>query len=659
MSGIVGVISFTDPVPSDLVKRIVASGMHRCGSAAAKHLGQVAVGCAELKITCEDFEDDQPLSFNGGRSWVVMDGRLDNRDELFDLLAVRSQQSSISDCRLAAMVYQRWGEHCVSKLVGNFALIIWDDRAKSMFCAVDHLATRPLFYTLNTKRFVVASTIKQILQVPGISDEIDDTYILANLCLQSTLPHHTSLTPYTSIRRLLPGHAIVTDINGRQRITRYWRPEELPVLYSSPRSEVIERVRATFKEAVRSQFRSCAAVMPTFSGGLDSSSIVCMAVLLQRESGLPCKGFRPVSETYKTGTVADESSFRRAAIKMYGLDVIEFPGDDLWYMRDLVEGTFPEPDEPFGAYLVRAEMQVYADVAWRSGCNVLVFGYGGDELMQGTSYFLGDYLRQLKIKELIHGIWSESRWPNLNVTTLLLRYAILPMVPPLFWRFSINIRGHNRRWNPETEWYIPGIPPWLSVQQCIKSGIFARVWKEFPEHYTPLPSRAQHLVWLRQNNFSLWLDNYVFMPKGCEARMPFMDRRFVELALMIPTEWKRGFDADGTIVTKLILREAMRSILPEAIRERRDKVNFGRTLALGLRHELPKLLNNRSWEVVERGYVEQDGLERALKSWRIGMRDFLPQICSLLATELWLRQMRTRSHEPGWDVRQMDLVRVI
>jgi len=659
MSAIVGLIAFTDPLSIDLLKRMVVSGMHRGGHVAtAKYMGQVALGCAELKITREDFQNDQPLSIDGGLSWVVMDGRLDNRDELLDLLAVKPKQSSISDCQLTAMAYQRWGERCFEKLVGNFAIIIWDDRVKSMLCAVDHLATRPLFYSLSTEKFAIASTIKQILQIPNTSGEIDDTFIMANLCLQSTLPHPTSLTPYTSIRRLLPGHVITIDIDGRQHTTRYWRPEELPVLYSSPRPEIIERVRTTFKEVVRSQSRSCATVMSTLSGGLDSSSIACMAALLQSESGLLCENFRCISETYKTGTSADEASFRRAVIDMYNLELTEFSRDYQGHAGDLKDDTSLEADEPFGEYLMSAKMQMCADIAWRFGCNVLIFGFGGDELMQGTPYYLGDYLRQLKIKDLISGIWSESRVPNLNIFSSILRYGILPIMPTPFLRLGINKRG-NSPWDSETEWCNPQVPPWLSVQRCIKLGVFDRVWKEFPERYTSLPSRAQQLAWLRQNNFSLWLDNYVFMPKGCETRMPFMDKRFIELALMIPSQWKKGFDTDGTVVTKIILREAMHGILPEAIRTRRDRANFGGDLALSLRCELLKLLNSRTWEVVDRGYVEQCRLEQFIKSWQIGIWDFLPQMCSLLSTESWLRQTNVSSRKLGWEVRQMDLVHFV
>lgn len=638
MSAIACVLSYTDPlVSNEFITRLTIAGMRRGRDiAVVKILGQVALGIALLRITNEDYAEDQPIGDHSVGVWTVLDGRLDNRDELLCELGVAPGTPQMSDCRIAHLAYQQWGRDCAEKLIGSFALIVSDSRRDLVFCAIDHIGSRPLFFSQSPQRIIVASTIQQLLYDKSVSREIDDTYMLATLCFPSSPPLWTRHTPYKAIQRLLPGHTLTIYVDGRCQTVRYWHPENLPMLYDTSEFDLAEKVRHTFTEVVKSQLRSAKSVMPTFSGGLDSSSITCTAAMLRDTSSIPCRGLRPCTLTFAPGTESDEHMYRQDAIEQYALDVVHIPGDEVWHLSDILGGA-PLPDEPFGSFVAWREIQGYAMAARESDCNVVLFGHGGDEFMGGGEYYLADSLKQGRLRELIAGINSVAHLPNTTYFSAFYNYALLPLLPSWLWRCRTYAYHKSGRWDCKAEWYRPMVPPWLSVTQCKRFGVLDEIWNDLPERWSPLPSRAEQMNRLRQNIATTWFDDYVFMPEGCEARAPFFDRRFIELALQIPDFKKTYIDSEGR-VSKLVLRRAMKGILPDKIRTRRDKTSFNARFSLGLRHEWATIVGQREFAVVERGLVKREQLHAALQLWRLGQWDYLGQILSLLIVEHWLRR---------------------
>ncbi len=624
-------------MPSELIKRIIAAGAHRGQETMVmQEFGSVVLGVSLLRITNEDFVEDQPVGVEGGRQWAVLDGRLDNRDELFEELSIPTSERGMSDCRLALLAYRHWGLKCVEKLVGSFALIVWDERAQCMFCTTDHLGTRPLFYTRQSSYFLVASCIRQILQDHTVSDEIDDCYMLGELSFSSAVPLWGSRTPYHSISRIPGGHFLLLPVHGSARLQRYWYPERLPHYYSRRPSDIAEELRHTILTVVRSQLRSSVGVMTTFSGGLDSGSITCASAWLREHETIPCASLHSITQVYPEGDESDEREYRREAIEQYGLHVAEVSGEESWILRGLMT-DMPVPDEPFGAYIAWHGMEVIARVARENGCNVLLYGFGGDELMRGSNFFLADYIRQGRMLRLLQGLGERAQLQNANYLEALLKLALLPLVPRRVWKSRILAYRRGKSADINAEGYRPMVPGWVNWDACVHHGVMDEIWEGFLERSSGLPSRVHQLAMVRCNVDNSVQDDYALMPFGCEIRTPFFDRRLIELSLKIPDELK-SVARSGTLTGKLMLREAMRDILPKSIRSRRTKTTFTSGTLIGLHKEWSSLFDGSEWEIMRRGYVDQQLFESSSRLWRLGRWDLLGQIQNSLAVEAWLRR---------------------
>jgi asparagine synthase (glutamine-hydrolysing) len=99
-----------------------------------------------LHTTPESLAEKQPLSNSSQSLCLTLDGRIDNRDDLYKVLNDRPQTDwPPSDAQLLLWAYERWGTSCPERIVGDFAFAIWDRREQHLFCARDVLGTKPLF----------------------------------------------------------------------------------------------------------------------------------------------------------------------------------------------------------------------------------------------------------------------------------------------------------------------------------------------------------------------------------------------------------------------------------------------------------------------------------------------------------------------------------
>lgn len=638
MGVVAGVVSINGSLlPSELVGSLITRGRRRgVLESNTKLLGPAALGSAALHITSEDVGQHQPVSSPDGRTTIVFDGRLDNRDELLDILSPSTPDRSCADVQVALQAYERWGEGCVAKLVGAFAFIIWDSASRRMFCAVDHLALRPLFYSRQSNNLIVASTIHQILGHRAVSREFDDAYMLGTLCLRPAAPLWTRHTPYKAIQRLPPGRTMTVGCDGDITVRRYWRPERLAPMYNRSSEYWAEEVRNLFTAVVRAQSRSNSGVFSTFSGGLDSSSITCIAALLRRNDELLCERLRSGWLTVPLGSEGDERAFRQGVIDRYNLSTIEVSGESSWQFSGFRDEV-PFPDEIFGTYLAYRQLRACADAARDSGCNVVLYGFGGDELMGGSDFFLADYVRRGHLGKALRGLRGRVHLANTSYASALQQLVIAPLIPSQVWHARRTIlKQRSGRWDPQAEWYRLMVPPWLDVDACLHSGLVETIWSQLPERWTQVPSQSFVLTGVGVAREFAFYDDYAFMPFGCEARAPFLDRRMIELSLQIPDELKSRV-ASSTRISKLILRRAMRGILPEDIRLRLDKASSNRDAWVGVHRAWALLLNSSRFEVVERGYVAEDRLRHFLALWRLGNWEYDPQISNLLLLEFWLR----------------------
>lgn len=216
-----------------------------------------------------------PCASLDGRAIITANARLDNRDELSDLLEVRvDDQSNLSDETLVVRAFERWGEACPVRLNGDWALAVWSPSTRRLFLARDHFGNTGLYYATVGERVAFASDIRALLTLQWLPRRLNETRV-ASLLVGGGADEPSS-TVYRDISRLPPAH-VVTIARSDERLVRYWRVEDTPDSGPSDTRERAEQLRTTLRSAARTRLRVGHRVGSMLSGGLDSGAVTAFA----------------------------------------------------------------------------------------------------------------------------------------------------------------------------------------------------------------------------------------------------------------------------------------------------------------------------------------------------------------------------------------------
>ncbi|HTW88255.1 MAG TPA: asparagine synthase-related protein, partial [Candidatus Binataceae bacterium] len=557
MSGIAAIFN-RDGAPADRaeIERILSALAHRGPDGRGIWCeGPVALGHAALHTTPESSQEHQPLYDETGGLCLILDGRVDNRAEL--AAALRENHSGPHDDTDAAMVlaaYRCWSEAAPARIVGDFAFVIWDGDRRRLFCARDCVGMKPFYYCCDGRGFICGSEIGALLAVPRVPREPNEAVVADYLT-----DRHRSRTQtlFKHLMRLEAGHCLIVDERG---ITtrRYYDLAPGRELRYARDDQYAEHFFAIFKEAVRVRLRSSGAVGCYLSGGLDSSSIIGMAQTLYRDGTMPRARF----ETYSMllPPPADEREFINEVVRRWGLSS-NTPAPcvpDQSFLIDQVRRFHALPETPNAIV-----MSPLRQLAQAQGVRVMLDGIGGDDWLQGTRSYCADLIAGLRLAALakrlrvqvnqarIYGV-PFSPWREL------LGNGIKPLLPSALSAALSRARGRE----PSVPWIDAGLmrrsgslEPSLPSQSGPPGGSFA--WRELHEVFVD-PFAA--LVHESEDRTAAWC--------GFEARSPFFDRRLIEFCCALPEDQRR------TVVTKVVLRNAMRGLLPETVRTRLTKAEF-------------------------------------------------------------------------------------
>src|SRR5689334_10914561 len=205
--------------------------------------GAVGMVYRAFHTNAESRRERQPLLSPAGHL-LCWDGRLDNRDELLPLLH-GELCGDRTDVALVLAAYQKWSTDFVARLIGDFALSLWDPFAKMLLLARDPFGVRPLYYVHNEDRFIWSSTLNSLLALPAIGADVNDEYVAGCLALY---PDPAS-TPYRNITAVEPGQ-LVTVTQQQIQKRRFWHPTENNEIRYANDKEYEERFRELFREAV-------------------------------------------------------------------------------------------------------------------------------------------------------------------------------------------------------------------------------------------------------------------------------------------------------------------------------------------------------------------------------------------------------------------------
>jgi asparagine synthase (glutamine-hydrolysing) len=590
--------------------------------------GSVGFGYQHLRITPESVAERQPLTAPSG-SVIVFDGRLDNRQELMSSLGDDQDLGKTSDAALVLATYDRFGERFPEYLNGDFALALFDARKQQLLLARDVIGVRPLYYCHLRNTFLFASEIKAILAHPEVDRRPNDDAI-ADLLMPGDA-NCRDLTCFRGIFTLIPGHLGMVTPTRRWMVRQYWTFDSSKRIRYKSLPEYAEAFRGIFDQAVRRRVRSAYSTAVEVSGGLDSSAILCAAEKL-RNSGLLVTAPTGLSLTYQDGSPADEKASLLAIECEYRVDIKRLPKTSPGYLKGaralLWYTEVPRLDCQWNTY------QELLSVARARKNRVLLSGFFGDQMLFGRAYLL-DLVHSLRWRKVIRdlnqfGLWMTDVDPK-DFREQLWSDLLRAHIPVGFLPLLRRIRAKT-----QADYY----PRWYSKrfrQQALDRalgqvrlpGKFAS--KHAEECYRQANSRY-HLNGLEETNKLLAI-------YGLQPAYPFMDRDLISFVMAIPGEvvnWQG--------VPKGLFREAMKGVLPEAIRLRRWKADFTDFVNEGTAHEYHQMQSYFESDclAVEFGYVDGDEVRHTLEEMKPFFHkrcDAVPtwRVAALVALELWLQ----------------------
>lgn len=510
----------------------------------------LALGHRRLSIIDLSPAGHQPMSDPSGRYWIVYNGEVYNYLEL----KAELQQSgrpfhTRTDTEVILQAFIAWGPQCLQRFNGMWAFAIYDRQARRLFCARDRFGVKPFHYASKNGRFAFASEAKQLLALPWVGADANRDR-LADFFLWG-FEQHTDETYFCQVRCLPASHYLELtqdDIeHGRCVPKRYWTPGQDETL---DERQAITAFQDLLADAVRLRLRSDVAVGVTLSGGLDSSSVVCLAGQLRRAGGVqsPLDAFNVEFE----GAGYSERRFAESAASMAGARAIVLRPDQADLARDWKKFVW-HMEGPFGSLSFFSNYQIYRLIR-EHGISVVLSGQGGDELLLGyPRYRTYDRLFQLG---------SGHPGAALRDVIAARRHANLPLTQQITQGLYFSLPGLRA----------------LRRRRLVKPILNRDFFMAHKGHTTPLRLSMRH-----RDRYALQMSEYyhfqlphllhhedrVSMAHSVETRLPFLDYRLLELIL---GQSSRLLFQDGW--SKYILRQAMTGILPNEVRNRTDKMGY-------------------------------------------------------------------------------------
>src|SRR5256885_912623 len=268
MSGISGIWNLDGkPLSQDLLKRVGDSLQHRGPDDSSNwYSGSIGLSANLLKVTAESANETQPVVHSSG-CVLIFDGRIDNRPELIaELKASHDAALSSPDSLLALFAYMQWGTGFLSRLVGDFALALFDPRSRELMLARDVVGVRPLYFYSDNKIFIFGSEIKAILAHPDVETKPNEGYLAVTM-VGGTPPGDQSPTHFENVLSLPPSH-LLTVAAGKISRTKYWDFDLSKQTRHSSMDDYTAGFRHNFEQAVHRRLRSSFFLALTVRGGV-------------------------------------------------------------------------------------------------------------------------------------------------------------------------------------------------------------------------------------------------------------------------------------------------------------------------------------------------------------------------------------------------------
>jgi asparagine synthase (glutamine-hydrolysing) len=571
MCGIVGALRFdggdfrvTEPYVTRMRETVVHRGPDG-GETWVDGDGRIGLGFRRLAIIDLSDAAMQPMTNEDGSIRLVFNGEIYNHAEIrreLEAIGGHTWRTDHSDTEMIVHAFEEWGIDCLHRFRGMFALALWDARSQELWLVRDRIGIKPLYFSVHDGRIVFGSEIKALLQDPDQTREVDEEAFFHYLSFLTTPAPRTL---FRGVNKLPGGTWMRVTADGAIREQRWWDPlERAEPLTGASEQEIAERILAELRTSVQLRKVSDVPVGVFLSGGIDSST----------NAALFSEGERDTVKTFSIGyegeydTYKNELHYARRMAAEVGAEHHErlLTVDDL---LDFLPTMVRLQDEPI-ADPVCVPVYYVSKLAREHGVVVAQVGEGADELFWG--YPAWKVYRTLQ------------RYDDLPVPSALKRAGVAAATAigkgerreveflrrgaddrPIFWggAEAFTHAQKLRLLSPRLRADLDGLSSWDAIEP-IRRRFEANAWERSPlawMSYMDLNMRLPELLLMRVDKMSMGV--------SLEGRVPFLDHKFVELALSIPERVKTK---NGEL--KHILKRAVRGVIPDELIDR-PKQGFG------------------------------------------------------------------------------------
>jgi asparagine synthase (glutamine-hydrolysing) len=550
----------------------------------------------------------QAIEHAGGRVCVLL-GRLHYKEDLIRDDSTLPGRAFASDAALALAVFGARGAQGLARLEGEFSLVVIDPADRCLYALRDPLGNWPLYWAKSADRLVVGTSLLDLARRVGgtrINLEHVGAFLMWSLPGGELPREDTALEP---LRRVPPGHLLRLDSDGAVTMHEHgWpRPAESEHLdWNAVGSRFLELLR----DAVRQRLEP-GSTAAHLSGGMDSSSVVCLARdLLAAHKGIP--PLHTFSSVSRQPTLASEGQYIQMVLDQGGSVASHFMDGDQMLNLDWFEPALPEYDEPFG---FRHQVLLYArsvEEAEAVGATTILTGEGAEVVAEGYGYYLADLIRQGHWGAALRDAQARARRTGVSPWFVLRRWGMGPLVPSWL-RDGVGTLC-RRGWGRWPDVGQSAIPPWIRPMFAREHRLWAKGREAIGRFYRA-PYEESASGFAAECSGGNWCSWHLAAPRGLHISRPFLDPRLIAFSLSLPhrLRFKPG-------VAKPLLQSAMKGILPEPIRTRQWKRNFNSRYRLGLSLRLEALedMVQRS-AIADLGIIDRSVLRTVLRQVAAGL----------------------------------------
>jgi len=494
----------------------------------------------------------QPMGTPDGRHQLIFNGEIYNYLELREELeALGHKFRSHSDSEVLLTAFVRWGPKVLERLVGMFALAILDTVDRRLFLARDFAGIKPLYYARWRDGFAFASEINALLDLPGVSRQINPQRLYD--FLRFGLTDIAGETLLQDVKQLPAAHYLEVSLDALDVLepVRWWRLD-LDARSDLSFDAAAEKTRELFFDNIRLHLRSDVPIGAALSGGVDSSAIVM--TMRSLEPALDIHAFCYLADDPRV----NEEKWMEIVGQASGAVLHRVRANPETLVTDLA-ALVNTQGECFGGTSIYAQRQIFR-AARDARIKVMLDGQGADELLGGYDYFVaarfGSLLRQGKWGQAAGFLGSASRRPGLSRAGILTRSMdfLLPS----------SVQIPLRRWvrkDLDPSWMDFG---WFGRHGIVPRSIGYQKGRDVLRQalYTELTENSLPRL--------LRFEDRNSMAFSIESRVPFLTPELVRFVFSLPENYLVA--DDGT--TKAVFRKAMRGVVPDAVLDRKEKIGF-------------------------------------------------------------------------------------